>query len=71
MNRILKTCFPYFKKDELLLLITKNTDTQFEQTKIKPQKTLQLKMIKTRETLSIGTALILEEEGKWMLDLIG
>ena len=35
--------------NELLLLITKHTDTLIEQTKTKPQETLEFKMNKQRQ----------------------
>ena len=52
---------------ELLLLIKKNTDTLIEQTKTKPQGTLEFKMNKQVETFSFSPPIKLSEEGKWLL----
>ena len=54
-------------KNELLLLNKKHTDTLIEQTKAKPQETLEFKMNKQMETFSISPTLNLVEEGKWLL----
>ena len=51
---------------ELLLLIKKHTDTLIEQTKTKPQETLEHKMNKEQQTLSSNPPLNLLEEGKWL-----
>ena len=53
--------------NELLLLIKKHTDTLIEQTKTKPQKTLEFKMNKQRQTFSFNPPSSLIEEGKWLL----
>ena len=53
--------------NELLLLIKKHTDTLIEQTKTKPQETLEFKMNKQRQTFSFNTLINLVEEGKWLL----
>ena len=53
--------------NELLLLIKKHTDTLIEQTKTKPQETLELKMNKQMQTFSINPPINLVEEGKWLL----
>ena len=53
--------------NELLLLIKKHTDTLIEQTKTKPQETLEFKMNKQRQTFSFNPPLNLIEEGKWLL----
>ena len=45
--------------NELLLLIKKHTDTLIEQTKTKPQETVEFKMNKS--------PINLVEEGKWLL----
>ena len=55
--------------NELLLLIKKHTDTLIEQTKTKPQETLEYKMIKQMQTFSINPPMNLLEEGKWLLGL--
>ena len=53
--------------NELLLLIKKHTDTLIEQTKTKPQETLEFKMNKQMETFSFSPPINLVEEGKWLL----
>ena len=53
--------------NELLLLNKKHTDTLIEQTKIKPQETLEFKMNKQMQTFSINPPINLVEEGKWLL----
>ena len=53
--------------NELLLLIKKHTDTLIEQTKTKPQETLEFKMNKQKQTFSFNIPLILLEEDKWLL----
>ena len=53
--------------NELLLLIKKHTDTLIEQTKTKPQETLEFKMDKQRQTFSFNPPINLVEEGKWLL----
>ena len=53
--------------NELLLLIKKHTDTLIEQTKTKPQETLEFKMNKQRQTFSFNSPINLVEEGKWLL----
>ena len=53
--------------NELLLLIKKHTDTLIEQTKTKPQETLEFKMNKQRQTFSFNSPINLVEEDKWLL----
>ena len=53
--------------NELLLLIKKHTDTLIEQTKTKPQETLEFKMNKQRQTFSFNPPIKLVEEDKWLL----
>ena len=53
--------------NELLLLIKKHTDTLIEQTKTKPQETLEFKMNKQRQTFSFNPPINLLEEGKWFI----
>ena len=53
--------------NELLLLIKKHTDTLIEQTKTKPQETLEFKMIRSKQTFSFNPPTNLVEEGKWLL----
>ena len=54
-------------KNELLLLIKKHTDTLVEQTKTKPQETLEFKMNKQRQTFSFNQPINLFEEDNWLL----
>ena len=51
----------------MLLLIKKHTDTLIEQTKTKPQETLEFKMNKQRQTFSFSPPINLVEEDKWLL----
>ena len=53
--------------NELLLLIKKHTDTLIEQTKTKPQETLEFKMNKQIQTFSFNPPINLVEEGKWLM----
>ena len=53
--------------NELLLLIKKHTDTLIEQTKTRPQETLEFKMNKQMQTFSFNPPINLVEEGKWLL----
>ena len=53
--------------NELLLLFKKHTDTLIEQTKTKPQETLEFKMNKQMQTFSFNPPINLVEEGKWLL----
>ena len=53
--------------NELLLLIKKHTDTLIEQTKTKPQETLEFKMRKQMQTFSFNPPINLVEEGKWLI----
>ena len=53
--------------NELLLLIKKRTDTLIEQTKTKPQETLEFKMNKQMQTFSFNPPINLLEEGRWLL----
>ena len=52
---------------ELLLLIKKHTDTLIEQTKTKPQETLEFKMNKQRQTFSFNPPINLVKEDKRLL----
>ena len=54
-------------KNELLLLIKKHTNTLIEQTKTRPQQTLEFKMNKQMQTFSFKPSINLVEEGKWLL----
>ena len=53
--------------NELLLLIKKHTDTLIEQTKTKPEETLEFRMNEQRQTFSFNPPINLLEEGKWLL----
>ena len=53
--------------NELLLLIKKHTDTLIQQTKTKPQETLEFKMNKQMQTFLFNPPINLVEEGKWLL----
>ena len=53
--------------NELLLLNKKHTDTLIEQTKTKPQETLEFKMKKQMQTFSFNPPINLLEEGKWLI----
>ena len=52
---------------QLLLLTKGHRDTLIEQTKAKPQETLEIKMNKQTQSFSFNPALNLVEEGKWLL----
>ena len=54
-------------KNELLLLIKKHTDTLIEQTKTKPQETLEFKMNKQLQRFSFNPPINLLEEDKWLI----
>ena len=51
----------------MLLLRKKHTDTLIEQTKTKPQGTLEFKMIRSRQRFLFNPPINLVEEGKWLL----
>ena len=53
--------------NELLILIKKHTDTLIEQTKTKPQETLEFKMNEQTQTFSFDPPINLIEEDKWLL----
>ena len=53
--------------NKLLLLIKIHRATLIEQTKTKPQGTLEVKMNKQVETVSFSPQRILQEEGKWLI----
>ena len=53
--------------NELLLLIKKHTDTLIQQTRTKPQETLEFKMNKQMQTFSFNPPINLLEEDKWLL----
>ena len=53
--------------NELLHLIKKHTDTLIDQTKTKPQETLEFKMNKQMKTFAFNSPINLAEEGQWLL----
>ena len=53
--------------NELLLLIEKHTDTLIQQTRTKPQETLEFKMSKQMQTYLFNPAINLLEEGKLLI----
>ena len=67
MNKCNYTISIIYMNNELLLLIRKHTDTLIEQTKTKPQETLEFKMSKQMQTFSLSPPMNLIEEGKWLL----
>ena len=56
--------------NELLLLIRKHTKILIEQTKTRPQETLDFKMRKPMQTFSFSPPINLVEDGKWLLGVI-
>ena len=52
---------------ELLLFIKKHTDTLIEQTKSRPQETLDIEINEQLEIFSFSPPINLIEEGKWLL----
>ena len=59
---------PKNETKNLLLSITKNCETLIEQTHRKPEETLEIKMLKSRETFHFNTPI--HTKGDWMLGLI-
>ena len=53
--------------NDLLLLLKKHTDTLIEQTRTRPQETLEFEMNKQTQTFSFSPPLNLVEESKWLL----
>ena len=53
--------------NEFLLLIKKHTDTLIEQTKTRPQETLEFKINKQMQNFSFNPPINLVEEVKWLL----
>ena len=51
----------------MLLLIKKHTDTLIDQTKTKPQETLEFKMNKQMQKFSFNPPINLVEQDKWLL----
>ena len=58
---------PKNETEDLLLSITKNCDMLIEQTKSRPEKTLEFKMNKPRKTFHFKPSISLE--GSWMIGL--
>ena len=54
-------------KIELILSIKRPTDILFEQTKTKPQETLEVKMNTQKQTFSFNPPINLSEDLKWLL----
>ena len=59
---------PKNETENLLLSITKNCEKMVKQTHRKPEETLELKMLKPRETFHFNPPI--QTEGDWMLGLI-
>ena len=59
---------PKIETEDLLLSITKNCETLIEQTHRKPEETLEVKMLKSRETFHFKPPI--HTRGSWMLGLI-
>ena len=53
--------------NQLLLFLKKHTKTLIEQTKTRPQETLEYKMNKQMETFWFNPPINLDEEGNWLL----
>ena len=53
--------------NELLFFLKKHADTLIEQTKTKPQETLEYKLKKQMQTFSFSPPINSVEEGKWLL----
>ena len=56
---------PKNETEDLLLSITKNCETLIEQTHTKSQETLEIKMVKPRETFHFKPPI--QVEGDWMI----
>ena len=56
--------------NELLLSIERDTHTRIEQTKTKPQETLEFKQNKRMQTFSFNHPINFSEEGKWIIAVI-
>ena len=59
---------PKNETENLLLSITKNYETLIEQTHRKPEETLELEMIKPRETFHLKPPI--QVKGDWMIGLV-
>ena len=58
---------PRNETEDLLLSITKNSETRIEQPQTKPEETLKFKMIKPRETFRFNPPI--QIKGDWMIGL--
>ena len=63
----LNTIRPKNETEDLLLSITKNYGTLIQQTRRKPEETLELKMIKPRQTFHFNPPI--QTKGDWMIGL--
>ena len=52
--------------NELLLLLKKHSDTLIEQTKTKPQETIEFELNKQMEAFSFNPLINLSKEWKWL-----
>ena len=59
---------PKDKTEDLLLSITKNCETLFEQTHTKPQETLEFEMVKSGEIFHFNPTIQIKED--WMIRLV-
>ena len=64
----LNMIIPKIEIEDLLLSITKNCEKLVDQTHRKPEKTLEFKMLKPRETFHFNPSI--HTKGDWMLGLI-
>ena len=55
---------------KLLLLIKKHSDTSIEQTRNRPQETLEFKLNKQLVTFAFSPPMNLSQERKWLLAVI-
>ena len=53
--------------DEVLLLVKKHTDTLIEETKKKPQKTIEIKLKQQMQTFSCKPPINLSDGENWLL----
>ena len=56
--------------NESLLLVKKHSDTIIDQTRSRPQETLEFKLNKQVEAFSSSPPMDIFEEGKWLLGMI-
>ena len=66
----LNMIIPKTETEDLLLLFTKNCETLIKQTRTRRQKTLEIKLSKSRETLSFKPFINLGLDFNWMLGLM-